>query len=75
VANSERLKAEISFREKLLIFALAMIAAMSGWIATNFDKTETWALILGLFATVILTACSVYQHWRVGKLLENFDDY
>lgn len=74
MSNPERIKAEISFFEKLLIFTLAVIATMTGWMVTGFNTAATWALLLGLFATVTLSVYGLFLYREIRKLLEELDN-
>ena len=53
----ERIKAEISFHEKMFFAALAMVMALVGWAAEHYLTISFWILLLcalGFFVAWLL---------------------
>ena len=42
----DRIKAEISFHEKMFLAALAVVMALVGWAAEHYLTTSFWILLL-----------------------------
>lgn len=64
----EELKAKLAFFEKLFFSGLAMIVALSGWIASNYDETSVW-IVLGAVIAFFLTAIGMVIVYRNIKIL------
>ncbi len=57
MSKIERIKAEISFHEKMFFAALAVIMALVGWAAEHYLTISFWILLLcasGFFAVWLL---------------------
>jgi len=57
----ERIKAEISFHEKMFFAALAVVMALAGWAAEHYLTISFWILLLCAsgFFVVWLLRCGV----------------
>ncbi|MEQ1544417.1 hypothetical protein [Methyloglobulus sp.] len=70
----ERIKAEISFHEKMFFAALAVILALVGWAAEHYLTVSFWILLLcalGFFCSLVFALWSYKQIKRLLEDLEN----
>ena len=64
----EELKVKLAFFEKLFFAGLAIVVILSGWIASNYDKTSVW-ILLGAVIAFFLTAIGMVIVYRNIKTL------
>lgn len=71
--REERLKAEISFNEKVFVVVVALISALIGWFVSNVDKAESYFLSGAGFSIAFLVAYNVYVWLYISRLLEELE--
>ena len=74
MSKTDRLKAEISFHEKMFFTAIAMILGLLGWAANNYLSISFEILFLsaaGLFGSI---GFGVWNYRHIKKLLEKLED-
>ncbi len=59
MSKLDRLKAEISFHEKMFFAALAIILALTGWAFENYLTVSIWVLVLVMFGLFCAIAFGV----------------
>ena len=70
----DRIKAEISFYEKMFFAALAVILALVGWAVERYLVVSFWMLSLagaGLFCSL---AFAFYSYKRMKRLLKDLEN-
>lgn len=74
MSKADRIKAEISFHEKMFFAALAVVFAIVGWAVTQSASIEIWLLasaILGLLFAVIF---GIWNYRQIRQLLEELEN-
>ena len=69
MSKLDRLKAEISFHEKMFFAALAIILALTGWAFENYLTVSIWVLVLVMFGLFCAIAFGVWNYRQVKILL------
>ena len=69
MSKLDRLKAEISFHEKMFFVALAIILALTGWAFENYLTVSVWVLILVMLALFCAIAFGVWNYKQIKMLL------
>lgn len=72
--KADRLKAEISFHEKMFFAALAVVFGLAGWSASNFETTSLFILGLAIAGILFSSIFGIYQYREIKKLIEELDD-
>lgn len=74
MSKIDRIKAEISFHEKMFFAALAVILALTGWTAENYLTVSAWILffaVVGLFCSL---AFGFWSYKQIKLLLEELEN-
>jgi uncharacterized membrane protein YfcA len=74
MSKLDRIKAEISFHEKMFFVALAVILALTSWAFENYLTIDLWVLVLimiGLFCSIAFGAWNYKQIKMLLRELEN----
>ena len=74
MSKLDRVKAEISFHEKMFFAALAVIIGLIGWSASNFSSTSYFVLLLALFGMAGSSAFGIYQYRVIKQVIEELED-
>ena len=70
----ERIKAEISFHEKMFFAALAVILALVGWSAEHYLTISFWMLLLCALGFFCSLAFALWSYKRIKRLLEDLEN-
>jgi hypothetical protein len=74
MSKTDRIKAEISFHEKMFFAALAMLLALVGWAAEHYVAISFWMLLLcamGFFASL---SFAWWSYLSIKRLLEDLEN-
>jgi len=74
MSKSERLKAEIGFHEKLFFSSMALIMALIGWGASNYQTVSEWILLGAALGLLFSIGFGVWNYRQIQKLLEALED-
>ncbi len=69
MSKLDRLKAEISFHEKMFFAALAVILALTGWAFENYLTVSVWVLVLVMLGLFCAIAFGVWNYKQIKILL------
>ena len=70
----DRIKAEISFHEKMFFTAIAMILCLLGWAANNYRSTDAVVLFLATTGLIGAAGFGVWNYKKVKQLLEKLEN-
>lgn len=65
----DRIKTEIAFHEKMFFGALAAILALIGWMASNYQTSTVWLLLVALAGFLGACVFGIDQYRRIKRLL------
>jgi len=74
MSRLDRLKADISFHEKMFFAALAIIFGLIGWSASNFLNTSLFVMLLAFCSLSVAIVFGVYQYRFIKKLIRELED-
>ena len=74
MSKSDKIKAEISFHEKMFFAALAVVLGLIGWAASNFLNVPTFILFLILFGVLASSVFGVFQYRFIKRLIKELED-
>jgi|CXWL01.1.fsa_nt_gi hypothetical protein len=74
MSKIERIKAEISFHEKMFFAALAVIMALVGWAAENYLTISFWILLLCALGFFCSLAFALWSYKQIKRLLEDLEN-
>jgi len=74
MSKLDRIKAEISFHEKMFFAAVAAVLALMGWLAANIESDNTILLFLGVCALLGSVIFGLQQYRVVKRLLKALED-
>ena len=70
----DRLKAEISFHEKMFFTAIAIILGLLGWAANNFLTVNSFVLLLSLIGLLGAVGFGIWNYKKIKQLLEGLEN-
>lgn len=70
MSESESIKAEISFHEKMFFAAIAILVTLVGWMASNYLTANGLVLVFVLFGIVGASAYVIYQYRLIKRLIQ-----
>ena len=70
----DRLKAEISFHEKMFFTAIAIMLGLLGWAANNYRSTDAVVLFLAMIGLVGAAGFGVWNYKKIKQLLEKLEN-
>jgi Flp pilus assembly protein TadB len=70
----DRIKAEISFHEKMFFAALAVILALIGWAVERYLVVSFWMLALAAVGLFFSLAFAFWSYKRMKRLLEDLEN-
>ena len=70
----DKIKAEISFHEKMFFAALAVIIGLIGWAASNFLNVPSFILLLILVAVFASSVFGVFQYRFIKRLIKELEN-
>jgi hypothetical protein len=70
----ERIKAEISFHEKMFFAALAVVMALVGWAAEHYLTISFWILLLCASGFFCSLAFALWSYKQIKCLLEDLEN-
>ena len=74
MSNLDKIKAEISFHEKMFFAALAVIIGLIGWAASNFLNVPSFVLLLILVGVLASSVFGVFQYRFIKRLIRELED-
>jgi len=74
MSKTDRLKAEISFHEKMFFTAIAIILGLLGWAANNYLSISFEILFLSVAGLLGAIAFGIWNYKHIKKLLEKLED-
>jgi hypothetical protein len=74
MSKLDRLKAEISFHEKMFFTAIAMMLGLLGWAANNYLSASTGVLFLAMIGLFGTAGFGVWNYKRIKQLLERLEN-
>ena len=70
MSESESIKADIAFHEKMFFAAIAILVTLIGWMASNYLSVDSLVLISALFGIVISSVHVIYQYRLIKQLIK-----
>lgn len=70
MSNLDRLKADISFHEKMFFSALAVMMGVIGWAASNFLNVPLFVMVFALLGVLSSVIFAVFQYRFIKKLIK-----
>ena len=70
----DRLKAEISFHEKMFFTAIAIILGLLGWAANNYLSVSAFVLFLSVIGLIGAVGFGVWNYKKIKQLLERLEN-
>ncbi len=70
----DRIKTEVGFHEKMFFGALVAILTLSGWIATHYQTTDIFVLVLAMLAFFGICVFGIDQYKRIKRLLVDLEE-
>ena len=67
MSKLDRLKAEISFHEKMFFTAIAMILGLLGWAANNYLTVSAVVLFLSMIGLIGVVGFGVWNYKRIKQ--------
>jgi FtsH-binding integral membrane protein len=74
MSESESIKANIAFHEKMFFAAIAVLVTVVGWVASNYTVIGVFHLASALFSIIFSGAYVIYQYRRIKQLIEELKD-
>jgi len=74
MSKLDKLKADISFHEKLFFSALAVLMGLTGWAASNFLSVPVFVMIFAFFGLLSSVIFAVFQYRFIKKLIKELED-
>jgi len=74
MSKLDKIKAEISFHEKMFFAALAVIVGLTGWTASNFLNTSVFILLLAFLGTIASVIYGIFQYRFIKRLIKELED-
>jgi len=74
MSRLDKIKAEISFHEKMFFAALAVVIGLIGWAASNFLNTPSFILMLILIGVFASSIFGVFQYRFIKRLIKELED-
>lgn len=74
MSESESIKADIAFHEKMYFAAIAVLLALIGWISSNYVNVGILHLFLSFLATGFSGAYVVFQYRLIKRLIKELKD-
>jgi len=74
MSKLDRLKAEISFHEKMFFTAIAMILGLLGWAANNYLIVSAVVLFLSMIGLIGVVGFGVWNYKKIKQLLERLEN-
>ncbi|HBZ29106.1 MAG TPA: hypothetical protein DEO56_00665 [Nitrosomonas nitrosa] len=74
MSKLDRLKAEISFHEKMFFTAIAMILGLLGWAANNYLSVSAGVLLLAMISLIGAAGFGVWNYKKIKQLLERLEN-
>jgi predicted small integral membrane protein len=69
----DKLKADISFHEKLFFGSMAAIFAVVAWVAAHYKTAEWWELLISLIMMLGASFFSIDQYKRIKRLIQELE--
>jgi hypothetical protein len=74
MSKLDRIKAEISFHEKMFFTAIAIMLGLLGWAANNYRTTDAVVLFLAMIGLVGAAGFGVWNYKKIKQLLEKLEN-
>ena len=74
MSKLDRIKAEISFHEKMFFTSIAIILGLLGWAANNYLTISFEVLFLSVAGLIGSIGFGVWNYRHIKKLLEKLEN-
>ena len=74
MSKLDRLKADISFHEKMFFSALAVMMGLIGWAASNFLSIPVFVMVFAFLGVLSSVIFAVFQYRFIKRLIKELDD-
>ena len=74
ISKIERIKAEVSFHEKMFFAVLAVIMALAGWATEYYLTVSFWLLLLCASGFFCSLAFALWSYKQIKRLLEDLEN-
>lgn len=74
MSESESIKADIAFHEKMFFVAIAALMALIGWMTANYMIVSSLLLIIVLVVSFFSGIYVVYQYRLIKRLIKELKD-
>ena len=74
MSESESIKANIAFHEKMFFAAIAILVTLVGWMASNYMLASGLIMASALVASIFSGAYVVYQYRLIKRLIMELKD-
>ncbi|MCU7835445.1 MAG: hypothetical protein KZQ83_09330 [gamma proteobacterium symbiont of Taylorina sp.] len=74
MSKIDKIKAEISFHEKMFFAALAVVIGLIGWAASNFLNVPSFILFLILFGVFASSIFGIFQYKFIKQLIKELEN-
>jgi hypothetical protein len=74
MSKIDRIKAEISFHEKMFFAALAVVMALVGWAAEHYLTINSWILLLCALGFFCSLAFALWSYKQIKRLLGDLEN-
>lgn len=74
MSESESIKADIAFHEKMFFAAIAALMALIGWMTSNYMIVSSLLLLTVLVVSFFSGVYVVYQYRLIKRLIQELKD-
>ena len=74
MSKLDRIKAEISFHEKMFFAALAVLLSIIGWSVSHYEKISSYILMAALIGLFLSLGYGLWNYKKIKKLLMELED-
>lgn len=64
------LKEELGYFKFALGVVIAIFTALVGWIATNYNKSEIWLIIIAFITAIIFAILAIFINKKIRKTIQ-----
>ena len=74
MSESESIKANIAFHEKMFFAAIAVLVTLAGWMASNYTIVSGLLLVSAFVVSVFSGVYVIYQYRLIKRLIKELKD-
>lgn len=74
MSKKSEIKEQISIFKFWLGIVVATFLAIVGWVATNYQRAETWLLIASSVLCIIFVGVAFWIHSKINKKIRKLRD-